>query len=401
MKFIHIDAGRDATVEGIRRYLRDIDYTIVVLVAILMAYSCLAIAGVHNSQMPSHAWLKQLVVGLIGFVVMFAVAVSDYRSLRRIRWWLYGITTVLLVVVFAFPAVNYAHSWINLKFTTFQPSEFSKLALIIATAAFMANVDESELPDYRIRSSWPVWAMLIPPFVLTLKEPALGQALVMVSISLIMFMAFTKRSMFALLCGAVLLGGVVLVTVPIFYSKEAAAFVHQVLIPHNILKGYQGERILAWLDPNYDLGGSGFNVHQAQMAIASGQMFGEGALNGLLSLHAGVPNEWTDYIFSSVGEQFGFVGSAGLVLCFLALIYRLVRIARHASDTFGMYMVVGILGMFAFQVFENVGMDMYMSPSTGITLPFVSYGGSSLLANFIAVGIAMSVAIRHKPLRFK
>jgi rod shape determining protein RodA len=388
-------------VEGIRRYLRDIDYTIVVLVAVLMTYSCLAIAGVHNAQMPSHAWLKQLVVGVVGFVVMFAVAMSDYRSLRRIRWWLYGITTVLLVVVFAFPAVNYAHSWINLKFTTFQPSEFSKLALIIATAAFMANVDESELPDYRIRSSWPIWAMLIPPFVLTLKEPALGQALVMVSISLIMFMAFTKRSIFVLLCCAVLLGGVVLVTVPIFYSQEAAAFVHQVLIPHNILKGYQGERILAWLDPNYDLGGSGFNVHQAQMAIASGQMFGEGALNGLLSLHAGVPNEWTDYIFSSVGEQFGFLGSAGLVLCFLALIYRLVRIARHSSDTFGMYMVVGILGMFAFQVFENVGMDMYMSPSTGITLPFVSYGGSSLLANFMAVGIAMSVAIRHKPLRFK
>ncbi|GMA49794.1 rod shape-determining protein RodA [Alicyclobacillus contaminans] len=386
--------------EGLQRYLREMDYAIVALVGILLAYSCVAIAGVHNPLMPSHAWLKQLVVGILGLVVMFLTAFYDYRLLRRIHWWVYGVTTVLLIVVFAFPAVNYAHSWINLKVTTFQPSEFAKLALIISTAALMANVDESELPDYRLRTSWPFWAVLIPPFVLTLKEPALGQALVMVSISLIMFTTFTKRTWFVVSCVVVLMFGIVLVTVPMFYAQEAATFVHKVLIPHHLLKGYQGERILAWLDPSYNLSSSGFNVHQAQMAIGSGQMFGEGALNGLLSLHSGVPNEWTDYIFSSVGEQFGFVGSAGLILCFLALIYRLTRIARSATDTFGLYMVVGILGMFSFQVFENVGMDMYLSPSTGITLPFISYGGSSLLANFIAVGIALSVSLRYKPLRF-
>jgi len=389
----------------LRRYWRQVDYILVATVVLLTCYSCMAIYaatfGKADPKIPSHAWMKQLVFGIIGFCLMWAVAIYDYRSLRKVYWWIYAGSCILLVAVWKFPAVNGAHSWISLPGISFQPSEFAKIAMIIALAGLMTEVDESEFPDYRLVKTWPMWLTMAVPFALTLKEPALGQALVMFAIFCTMYILYVRRTWFVIM--VVLFVGfcVVFIALPMQFPIEATNLVENVLVKHfHLLHGYQADRILAWLDTSYQPLGAGYNVRQAQTAIGSGQLFGEGWLGGLETSSGGVPNQWTDYIFSAIGEEFGFIGSSTLVFLFLVLVYRLVRAANLAQDTFGTYIAMGVVAMFGFQVFENIGMDMYMSPSTGITLPFISYGGSSVVVNYLAVGFVLGVALRRKRLRF-
>jgi len=390
--------------ENTRRRIRDIDFSMISVLVIFAIYSCVAVLaatyGKISIDIPAHAWMKQAMFELVGVVGMVLMASIDYRTLRRLKWWIYCFSILSLLVVFAMPGSHGAHSWIPLKVFSLQPSEFAKLSLILSIAAYMADIDEAEFPDYRLRKTIPIWILFIIPFALTYKEPALGQALVMFAIVMTMLSIFIKRSHFVVLTTtfvAICLGTTLVL---VQFPTQAFTFIQKVLIPHHILKGYQADRILSWLDPKYQLSNAGFNVHETEYAIGSGRMFGEGLLNGHATSGGWVPNQWTDYIFSAIGEEFGFMASSILILLFMILIYRLIRIAGTSPDTFGTYVIIGIIGMFGFQIFENIGADMYMSPSTGITLPFISYGGSSLLANFMAIGIAISISMRRKKLRF-
>lgn len=391
--------------DTLRRNIRDLDFTVFGLLLLLGVYACVAVvAATHNQttnpHIPSHVLTKQIVWEILGMFVMFFATLFDYRLLRKFRWWIYGASLFLLAIVFGLPAHQGAHSWINLKVIDLQPSELAKMALILWLAGFMANRDEQEVPDYRIRKVWPIAPMFLIPFALTLKEPALGQALIMVAITLTMYTVFAKKTHFAL----ILFGVAVIVfgftAAAISFPTQSQHFINGFVVHHHLLKQYQADRITTWLDPSYATQAQGYNVHMAQIAIGSGQLFGQGLFNGIETKGGYVPNQWTDYIFSAIGEEFGFVGAAALILLFLMLIYRLIKLAGTAGDTFGMYLITGVVGMFAFQIFENIGMDMYLSPSTGITLPFVSYGGSSLIVDYVAVGIALSVGLRRKKLRF-
>ncbi len=390
--------------ETLRRNFREIDFTMISALLILAVYSFIALlAATHGKEaapnVPSHIVSRQTMFEMIGIIALFLTMVYDYRGLRKKRWWIGGFALFLLVVVFAMPRVQGAHSWIPLPLFNFQPSEFAKLAMIIVIAAFMSEIDESEFPDYRFRKVWPILLMFIIPFALVLKEPALGQALVLAAIAGTMYTVFAKRSHFFIIVVVMIAGVVGISVVALMFPTESTAFIG-FLVKHHILKSFQADRIVTWLNPNYDPLGAGYNIRLAQTAVGSGQVFGEGLFAGIETKGNWIPNQWTDYIFTAIGEEFGFIGSSILVLLFLLLIYRLARIAGTSQDTFGTYLVIGIVGMFAFQVFENIGMDMYLSPSTGITLPFISYGGSSLIANYIAVGLTLSVALRRKKLRF-
>lgn len=392
----------------LRRNFRQLDFTLIGMMVLIAAYGCLVLLAVTYGKpttpagsVPPHVLTKQIFFEVIGFITMFVMATLDYQLLRRYSWWIYGVTLFLLIAVFAMPAVAFAHSWIPLGPLEFQPSELMKLALILAIARLMADNDEAEFPDYRIVKTWPMWIMMIVPFGLVYKEPALGQALVIFAIFMTLLAAYVKRSHFIVLSIIMVLvvGGITVMAVQ--YPHQATYFLtHNFLVKHKIIKQFQLERILTWLNPNMALNGPGYAVHYSQMAIGSGQIFGEGLFSGIETSGGWVPNQWNDYIFSGIGEEFGFVGSSILVLLFLVIFYRLTRIAATARDTFGTYVVIGIVGMFAFQVFENIGMDMYMSPATGITLPFISYGGSSLILDYMAIGIALSVCLRKKRLRF-
>lgn len=391
--------------DTLRRNVRELDFTMIGVLLLLAVYSCVALLastyGKVGGSIPTHVVPKQILFEVLGLIAMFLTAVYDYRSLRKIRWWLYGAAIVLLVVVYAFHDRSGAHSWIPVGLFAFQPSEFAKLAMIVALGSHMASVDESEFPDYSMRNTWQVGVLFVVPFALTLKEPALGQALVMFAIVLVMYLVWAKRTIFTVLLTLIVLGVAGTAVVATQFPVQSANFITNVVVDKaHLIKPFQADRITTWLDPGSDPTNSGYNVRQAQIAVGSGQVFGEGLFNGIETRGGWVPNQWTDYIFTAVGEEFGFVGSSVLVLLFLILIYRLVRIAGTAQDTFGSYIIMGVIGMFAFQVFENIGMDMYMSPSTGITLPFISYGGSSLIVNYVAIGLALSVSLRKRKLRF-
>jgi Bacterial cell division membrane protein len=357
--------------------------------------------GKSGPGIPTQIVPKQILFEILGFISMVIMANFDYHSLRRYSKWLYGISIFLLFVVFILPASFGAHSWIPLGLFAFQPSEFAKLTLIIAAGAYLAHIDETEDRNHKIKHLAVVFCIFIVPFMLTLKEPALGQALVMFAIIYFMYMAFAKRWSYILLLFGIFILVLGFTYIAMDYPQQSTNFIQTNLVKHHLLQSFQADRVITWLNPGFDPSGSGYNVQQAQLAIGSGQLYGDGFLKGTQT-HAGViPNQWTDFIFTAISEQFGFVGSAILILAFLILIWRLTQIASTALDTFGTYFVTGIIAMFAFQVFENIGMNIYLSPATGITLPFISYGGSSLIANYMAVGLALNVYSRSKSVLFK
>lgn len=386
--------------ETMQRIVRQLDFGVFGLLLLLGVYAFTAISAstLHNPNpnIPSHILAHQFVWEVLGILALLSAIAFDYRLLRKARWWIYGVSIIALVVVFFLPAQQGAHSWINLKVLSIQPSEVAKLALIIWLAAFMADRDEDETADYRLRKVWPIALVFIVPFGLTFREPALGQALVMLAIVLTMYTVFAKRTHFA----AILVGIVAVVSLfslaATVFSKQSTDFINNVIVKDHLLKSYQVNRITVWLNPNYSPDHYGYNVHVAQVAVGSGKLFGEGLFNGTLTNNGWVPNQWTDYIFTAVGEEFGYVGSAALIFLFLLLIFRLHKIAQSASDAFGTYMTLGIIGMLSFQIFENIGMDMYLSPSTGITLPFISYGGTSLIVDYFAVGLVLGIGLRRR-----
>lgn len=390
--------------DTLRRNIRDLDFTMFGVLILLGVFACLAIQatthGNPNPNIPPHPLKKQITWEIVGMVVMVIGTLFDYRWLRRVHWWIYGVSIVLLFAVYGFSAVQGAHSWIRLPGIQFQPSELAKLGLIIWLAAFMANIDESEEPVYGLRKTWIIVPIFFVPFALIYLEPALGQALVIIAITLTMYTAFAKRSHFIWIMSGVIVVIAAACLAATLYTHQIIHFINNVVIKHHIIKQYQMNRILTWLDPNFSPNNYGYTIHMASTAIGSGQLFGEGFGNGLLTRGGWVPNQWTDYIFSAIGEEFGFVGASVLILLFLMLCHRIIRIAGTTSDVFGMYISIGVVGMFSFQVFENIGADMYLSPSTGITLPFISYGGTSLAVNYLAIGLILSVGLRRRKLRF-
>lgn len=386
--------------ETLRRNIRQLDFGVLGLLLLLGGYAFMAIAASTrhnpNPNIPSHILAHQIVWEVLGVIVMLSTIAFDYRWLRKARWWIYVVSIVSLIIVFFLPAQLGAHSWIDLKVLSVQPSEVAKLSLIIWLAGFMADRDEAERPDYRIRMVWPIAPIFVLPFALTFKEPALGQALVLFAITLTMYTVFAKRTHFAL----ILVGTVAVVSVfslaASMFSKQSTDFINNVIVKDHLLKSYQVNRITVWLNPKYSPDHYGYNIHVAQIAVGSGKLFGEGLFNGTLTNNGWVPNQWTDYIFTAVGEELGYVGSATLIFLFLLLIFRLNKIAQTASDAFGTYMTLGIIGMLSFQIFENIGMDMYLSPSTGITLPFISYGGTSLVVDYFAIGLVLGIGVRQR-----
>lgn len=390
--------------EALRRHVRQVDFVLVGVVLALSAFSCIALLAASNGKSvhivgTSHIVEKQMIWDIVGFIAMAVVASYDYRGFRNFHWWLYGISILLLLAVYGFSPINNAHSWIHLGGFTVEPSEFAKLTLIISVASYMAKHDEQEQPRYGIINFLRVVSLLIVPFALTYKEPALGQALVMFAIVMTMYVVFTKRSHFIVLT-LVLIVLVSGVTYAALKMPEQFTQFMQKLVTHHVLRSFQVDRIVTWINPKYDLNNTGFAVHHAQIAVGSGGLFGEGLFKGILTTSAGVPNQTTDYIFTAIGEEFGFVASGILILLFLIMVYRIIKAAGLSQDSFGTYVLMGIAGMFGFQVFENIGMNVYLSPATGITLPFISYGGTSVVANYMAMGLAISVGIRRKPLRF-
>ena len=362
--------------------LRQMDWVLVVVVSVLSAIGVLLVWSATQPSLLAaganpHTYLvKQALWAAIGLMLMFAVSFVDSRRLRSWTPFVYGATVLGLLAVFATHAVNGAHAWINLP-GGFQvePSEFAKVALILALATVFSQSRWRGTPG--LRSVLLALACAAPLLALVVKEPALGVALVLAVVTATMIvLSGTKLRIIAGL--AAILGG-------------AAALVGGT----HLLKSYQLTRFTSFLHPSADLAGAGYNAAQAKIAVGSGGMFGTGLFHGSIVAGNYVPAQQTDFIFTVAGEELGFVGTITIVVLLSIVIVRAIRIAARADDLFGVLIASGVAIWFAFQSFVNIGMTIGIMPITGLPLPFVSYGGSAVFADMIAIGLLQAVRRHH------
>jgi rod shape determining protein RodA len=362
--------------------IRHLDPTLLLMTLALSAYGALMIFSSTASKQeaagadPALFMKRQIAYIVAGVVALLVVSFFDYRHVRALAPVIYGVTILALILVLTplGDVQNNARSWFNFGLFQIQPSEFAKLALIVAMAAWLAE----RKGDVRWLDLGVCLGMMGILSALIFVEPDLGGTMVIVAILIVMLLVGGAKLRHFIALG--LLGTVAIV----------GAFQMDLVEP------YQVERITAFLDPNPDVRSEGYNLTQAKIAIASGGLRGKGvgSENTQTDLDF-VPEQHTDFIFTAVGEQLGFMGGAALLGLFAIMIWRSLRIAAMARDTFGMLVAAGIAGMWVFQLFVNVGMTMGIMPITGLPLPFVSFGGSGLLMNFMAVGLLLNIHMRR------
>jgi rod shape determining protein RodA len=293
---------------------------------------------------------------------------------------------LLILVNFIGKTANGAENWIDLKFFQLQPSEVAKIFLIFSFATFFS----SKIGKIKWQDILVSVLMLLPPLVLILTEPDLGTAMVVVFIYFVILI-FSKPSKLQLVA--------IFVSLTIGFSIVTLAYLN--IKPFgSMFKDYQRKRIEVFINPNLDPYGRGYNVKQAQITIGSGGIMGKGLGRGTQSQLQFLPEAHTDFIFAGIAESFGFLGCIVLLFLYCYFIVRIIAIAQLALDNFGMLVAFGIAAMFLFQVLENVGMNVGLLPVTGIPLPFLSSGGTSLLVSFLSVGIVESIFIRHRKISF-
>jgi rod shape determining protein RodA len=363
--------------------LRHMDWLLILVVAGLSAIGTLLVwsatqPGLIQAGLDPHTYLKkQLLWVIIGLVLMFVVSLADTRQLKTWTPFFYGGTLLALLAVLT-PLgadVNGAKAWISLPGGfQIEPSEFAKVALIVITAMIFSGA-RGDRPG--LRAVLLALACAAPLIGLVVTEPALGVAMVLlvVTTTIVVLSGIRLRLIAAL---------VAIVAVAI----AAAGGLH-------LLKSYQLTRFTSFLHPSADLAGAGYNAAQAKIAVGSGGMFGRGLFHGQLVAGNFVPSQQTDFIFTVAGEELGFAGTIVIVFLLGVVIVRALRIAARADDLFGLLVASGIAMWFAFQSFVNIGMTIGIMPITGIPLPFVSYGGSAVFADMIAIGLLQSVHRRH------
>jgi rod shape determining protein RodA len=362
--------------------IRHLDLTLLTITLLLAAYGVVMVysATLHRQQeagLDETQFLKrQLVYAMAGVLVLFVMSTFDYRHLKGFSPFVYGATIIGLVLVLT-PLGDVqkgASRWIDLGAFQIQPSELAKIALIITLSAYLTE----RMGEVRVRDIAGCLALAMFPMSLIFLEPDLG----------------TMMAFVALTAALLLIGGA---KIRHFLALGLLGlFAVLVALQMSVLEDYQVQRITAFLEPNPDVRSVGYNLTQSKIAIGSGGFRGKGigGENTQTSLDF-VPEQHTDFIFTAVGEQLGFVGSATLLGLFAFLLWRAIRIATMARDLFGVLLASGCAALWAFQLFVNIGMTMGIMPITGIPLPFISFGGSSLITNFAAVGLLMNIHMRR------
>lgn len=331
--------------------------------------------------------IKQLISLSIGLIFYFIFSFFDYRAIKTWSWLIYLLAIASLVLVRLIGTSSFgAKRWIELGFFQFQPSELAKLALI----CLLATVFADRIRRLHSRRLLMVSAMVLLPVILVMQEPDLGSALTIGLIGFIMtaHAGLSKRQWLVIVTILIAVAAVVLMA---WYKIGPFA---------DLIKNYQRARIETFINPAADPSGAGYNVLQAVIAVGSGGVTGRGLGFGSQSQLNFLPVSHTDFIFASIAESWGFVGSAFILFIYGLLITKILTAARLAQDDFSMLFCVGVAALFIVQVVVNVGMNIQLLPVTGITLPLMSYGGSSLLTNLILLGIVQSVVVRYKRISF-
>jgi len=373
-----------------------IDYYLLFILFGLFIFSLLAVysgSGQYQTHDPFYFVKRQAIWYVIGIIVMVSVASFDFELLERMAKPLYVFCIFLLIIVHFFGTYkNGSQRWINLGLFELQPSEFMKVFLIIFSAAILNKSDSERLS---FKASIPITLKLILitiiPFYLILVQPDLGSALVIGAVFYTLLIVSRISYLMILFLSANIMGFIFLLVY--LHNHFFSVFI-------KIIKPHQLDRIYGWLSPYEYASSFGYQLIQAIQGIGSGQLTGTGYNQGIQVQSGRIPEAHTDFIFSVIGEEFGFIGASIFISLYFLLMYRIIKIAIHSNSVYGFYICIGTVGLLSFQTFQNIAMTIGMMPITGLALPFVSYGGSALLTNMIAIGLVLSVNIRTRNYMF-
>jgi rod shape determining protein RodA len=421
---------------NVRRFVQNFDYILFFSALLILGIGLLSIYSSTKTKTFSHGdFYKQIIFIFPALFACFSVAAFDYYKLRSyVKYIFWGNIGLLSFVLLAGHSAYGAQRWIGIGGIAIQPSELAKLALIVTLADMLSK----KVPQ-TMKELVPVFLRFIIPALLIFKQPDLGTALSLVAIVLGMLYGSGLNILLLFIILSPVLSAVLsLVNFPlwmiyliivvagtVFYISQqktvTGKFTFKMkylvygLVPlinlisgllpaltwNYLLKDYQKNRINTFLNPETDPLGTGYHINQSQIAIGSGGMIGKGLFEGTQTQLNFIPFQHTDFIFCTIGEEFGFIGALTLLLIFLYIIWRGLNIANSASDDFGKYIAIGIVSMFIFHIFVNIGMVTGMLPAKGLPLPLMSYGGTFLVITMASIGLLESVAIRRKRLMFK
>ncbi|HZJ77145.1 MAG TPA: rod shape-determining protein RodA [Oscillospiraceae bacterium] len=363
------------------RLLKKIDYGLIVVVLLICIIGIIAVNSATYS-LGGERYIKTQIISIVmGIVFAVVIMLIDYDIFSKIYIPIYVITNLMLLSVFIFGEGKEewgASRWIRIGGFGFQPADFAKLAIIICLAKFLDdNKDMIHKPTVIFKALLFVGV----PMALILVQPDLGTTLV---ISAFVFgMLFVAGLKYKHIIIATIVG---LITAPFAWF--------------GVLKPYQRTRILIFLNPEQDPMGEGYHTLQSRVAVGAGMIWGKGLFNGTSNQFGFLPQKHTDFIFSVIAEELGFIGVIILIILYMIMLYKCINIAREAKDDFGAYLVTGITFMLAFHIFLNIAMAIGLAPVTGKPLPFVSYGGTFMLTNMIALGIVLNVNMRRDKINF-
>ena len=404
-----------------KKFWKDLDLIIWIVPFFLVHLSCVLIASTQRN-LGITDWFQHAIIAYIGSLIVYVLAQIPLQDLRKYIVQLYFITiSILFYVNFSGTSALGAKRWLSFAGLYIQPSEFAKITLILVLASLLDRKRFSDLSNL-------IKPLLVSflPWILVFLQPDLGTSLVFGAILLGMLYWAGMPYEWAFIVLATLVTGLLaylyqfglFLWIPIigFLSYKSLphpkklltliAVVFHVLISQitpwfweNVLRDYQRDRLIIFLDPSQDPLGGGYHMLQSKIGIGSGGLIGTGLLQGQLTKLKFIPEQHTDFIFSALGEETGFVGTLLVVLLFFILIFRIIKIAVDARTDFESLVVIGIASMFIFQIMVNIFMTIGLGPVTGIPLPFMSYGRTALLVNFISLGLCLSVSRRGQSKR--
>ncbi len=344
-------------------------FLIIFLIGVFNLYSASSLMTEEGIKTFSY-YKKQMVWGVIGMGVLIFMFLLDYNKIKNYVWFIYGASIVLLVWVLLFGShIKGARRWIDLKFFSLQPSEIAKFAVIV-TLAYML----SEIETISWKNFFKITLIALVPALLIIIQPDLGSGLVLLLIaSMMMLYRGVKEYVFWSVIYLIPIG------LPIFW---------------HFLSDYQKTRLLILFNSNLDPYGAGYNIRQAQIAVGSGQIWGNGYLKGAQSQLLFLPEKHTDFVWAVFAEEWGFVGCLVLISLFCIFLYYLANVIKDTKDDFGRFLAVGIFFFFFWHIFINIGMVLKIFPVVGLPLPFMSYGGSFTILSFALIGLSLNIFSR-------
>lgn len=383
-----------------RNFNKRFDWPLAIILILFLGVSLLAIASAQTSGQYGENYVVKQAINYVIFVFMAGVVMYfDPDQYKKLAWPLYGIGLILIIAVVAIPPStgitverNGAQSWFETPIGNIQPVEFMKTFYILAMAYLISKHNE-KFQNKTMKSNFillgKIAATLIVPLAFIMLQPDLGSGLVFLAITaaLVVVAGVSWKIILPLFGGAAVLGGSLLWMALYMQDFLEKAFGFQ---------PYQFARIYSWLDPYSYASSDGYHLITSLNAIGSGEIFGK----GFMSREVYVAENHTDFIFAVIGEEWGFIGASAVICLYFLLIYHLTKMTLLLKDPFCTYVCAGIIAMITFHVFENIGMTIQLLPITGIPLPFISYGGSSMMGNALAIGLVFSMKFHYRTYMF-